>query len=189
MEAKRFYSLWPLGPREKLLLGILVELLLLAFVERQYVGPAIEFTLDLVIFAVILIGVVVSNVASNWIVSYVKDQFLWVRVERLYPHPPDDSPSLRDWWRKQGSMSPISGILGVVERIIYVMAGAFSFMLFFTAGAAWNTMKIAVDWRSFNVQYRAIGHIYLLCIALSFLLAGIDVLAVRGILQHAAAAW
>ncbi|MFC1829297.1 hypothetical protein ACFL0O_06775 [Thermodesulfobacteriota bacterium] len=161
----------------KLTAGLIVEIALVLFVIKQKVG--VPFTIELSYYApaIIIIGILISNLASFWIVDFIKNEFLW---KRAGAHPEDKNRSLRDWWKEQGLSSEISPFLGVMERIILVVTGIVSFQVFFAACGAWTTIKIAVDWNQFkDMKYRVIGHIYLISTASSLFLASIDVAAVR----------
>ena len=161
----------------KLTAGLIVEVALVLFVIKQLLGSPFVIKSGFHVPAIIVLGIMISNLASLWIVDFIKNEFLW---KRAGSHPDDENRPLRDWWREQGLGSEISPFLGVIERIILVAAGIISFQVFFAACGVWTSIKIAVDWQQFKgMKYRVIGHIYLISTASSLLLAAIDVAAVR----------
>ncbi len=168
----------------KLYCGILVELFLICFIVWKFLNPSIKFEIGVNTFLIVIIGIVVSNLASAWVIEYVKDDYLWKKVGAIYKHPVDPNRSIHDWWfeKEQGHGSNLSLELGFMERIILIFSGVISLKFFFAAAAAWTTYKVAVDWQNHKeMKYRAIGHIYIISSILSILCAGIDTLAVRAI--------
>lgn len=172
------------SPKRRFIIGIIFEITLLIFVINQYLGHGISIKMGFHIPLILMAGVLLSNIASCWIIGFVKDEFLWKKVCEKYTYPNDKSRSLKDWWSDTNHYSPISYILGIIERIIVVLAGIMGFKAFFAASGAWLTLKIAADWTMFQkIEYRAISHIYLITSASSLLLAAIDVAAVRMVLN------
>jgi len=161
----------------KLVAGLIVEIALVLFVIKQRFGTPFMIERGFHIPVIIIVGIIISNFASLWIVDFIKNDFLW---KRAGPYPGDEGRSLRDWWEEQGLASKLSRFLGVIERIMLVATGIVSFQVFAAACGAWTMIKIAVDWQVIKgMKYRVIGHIYLISVASSLLLASIDVAAVR----------
>ncbi len=123
--------------------------------------------------------VILSNVASTYIIGYFKDYVLWPRAGS---YPGDTSRSLRDYWRENNHSSDLSGYLGFVERFVVIAAGIVSFEAFYITCGGWLTIKSAIEWKQFvKSEHRVIGHIYLISAVSSLALAAIDVAVVRTI--------
>ncbi len=131
-------------------------------------------------FVVALI-VITSSYATKFIVGWYKDYVMWPRAG---DHPDWPNRSLRDWWREQGFASPLSGHLGFLERIVFVLLGLVSFEAFFIACGGFLTLKTAIEWQQFDgIKYRVISHIYLMASLLSLVFAAVDVVIIRKMLN------
>jgi len=169
--------------RLKFVCGLFIELILVLFIILKHFGiiPSIHF-----IYALmgIPIGVLISNLASAEIVGFIKDEYLWKKVRKKYKPPKNSGyDSLEEWWKSGEHGSNISYELGIIQRVVLLFAGVISIRMFFAAAAAWSTFLLAVDWKSTRDQYRSIGHIYAISVALSMLLSAIDVFAIRVLLE------
>ena len=156
----------------RIVLACIVEVILVGFVIMMLLKPVTCISRPYALL-IILFGVAISNFASAEIVGFVKDRYLWGKVPK----------AVRVGWKSNSAhYSNISYELGIVQRIVLVLAGASSIQLFWAAVAGWTTFLVAVDWRPGDNKHRVIGHIYAISVTLSSLLAFVDVLAVRALL-------
>lgn len=159
-----------------MIIGIIFKLPLIFFAIKQIYAP-IQYEIGVLLLFIIFSGILVSNKASSWIVAYIKDYYLWKKVNEDY------NKNIKLDWKKKKNYSSISQYLGMIERIIVVIAGLSSLQMFLAAAGAWTTIKIATDWTNFiESDYRAISHIYLISTSMSLLLALIDVVAIRALI-------
>jgi len=167
----------------KFALGCVIELILLSTIILKHlqVIPKISPICALI---VIPLGVLVSNLASAEIVGFIKDKYLWKKVCMKYGPPRwTNYKTLEEWWKSGRRGTNISYELGITQRIVLLLAGIVSIKMFAATAAGWTTFLVAVDWRSNSYKPRVIGHIYAISIALSTLLALVDVLAIRMLLE------
>jgi hypothetical protein len=157
----------------RLLIGVLIKATLIVLIIWR--PEALSMTVGFAQLLIAGVVLVVSNIASNLIVGWIKDAVLWVLT--------DPSDQLRKDWYSRGFGSRISPALGILERLIVTGAGLISFWHFYIVSGGWLGLKVAVDWQQFGVMpNRAIGHIYLVSSAASLFLAIIDVAFLRSVL-------
>ncbi len=138
--------------------------------------PQETWTKVLITVAVLIL----SNLATTWIVGWYKDYYLW---RRAGPHKDNgrEGESLKVWWKENNKASNFSGILGFIERIVVALPGIVSFNAYFLACGGWLTLKTAIEWNVYTNENtpRVISHIYLISSVLSLAMAAIDVAFIR----------
>ena len=55
-------------------MGIIFELLLISFTIKQYIISPVKYEISISIILLIVIVIFFSNIASSWIVGYIKDE-------------------------------------------------------------------------------------------------------------------
>ena len=168
------------GKLTKLIIALLFEGALLLLIIWHFTVAPLAVAVAWWTVLVIAVGVAVSNIASSVIVGFVKDEVLWKRVNEAGGK--DKGLTVQERWKAEHLGSPISNFVGITERVLLVAAGMISWTVFGATAGAWLTLKVTCNWRAFSkIEHRAVSDIYLISNVLSFLLAAIDVLAIRAV--------
>lgn len=167
----------------KMIIGIIFELLIISFTIKQYIISPVKYEISISIILLIVMVIFFSNIASSWIVGYIKDEYLWVKVNDAFKNS-SKSMTVKEEWYKDKLYSPISHLLGITERIVIVVSGLIAFQFLLLTLGGWISIKIATDWSMFaRIKYRAISQIYLISCVLSLAMGVIDVLWIKALLM------